>query len=90
MLLKEITVNYQISEDLDFCLFQSSKMFYFFFFSYFVIYVSLVISFIAIVLSHLAPCFFFGCWMKAGCMIRPLDGCEGDLARRFKSRKTVT
>lgn len=32
MLLKEITVNYQISEDLDFCLFQSSKMFYFFFF----------------------------------------------------------
>lgn len=49
-----------------------------------------VISFIAIVLSHLAPCFFFGCWMKAGCMIRPVDGCEGDLARRFKSQKTVT
>lgn len=50
-------------------------------------------------LSHLlhSHCFvssrtrlFFGWGMKAGCMIRPVDGYKGDLARRFKSRKTVT
>lgn len=90
MLLKEISVNCQISEDLDFCLHQSSKMFHWLFFLYFVIYVSL---------SHLlhSHCFvssrtrlFFGWGMKAGCMIRPVDGYKGDLARRFKSRKTVT
>ena len=89
MLLKEISVNYQISEDLDFCLFQSSKMFHFFF-SYFVIYVSL---------SHLlhSHCFvssrtmlFF--WVRDESRLHDKTSwwLWRRLARRFKSRKTVT